>query len=293
MPVELEGEVGEGLADAVVEVAGDAVALLLGADGAQPAEPPGVVEGQGRRLGEAVEQLDVALGEVVGLVVLDRHEADHRAPGHEHVVEARGERRRQAGSARGQQVRLGDEGAQGDGPLEGAGELLGGEPAREPHPVAAGHQPAAVGVVEHEQGGGVEVEQVVEPAHGGVERLVEVERRRERLGDPVEAEQQGVGVGELSDAAQVPGALLLVLAEDPPGVAGDERDEQELDAPLAGLGGQLVVPGELGDGDGSADEGGGHEGHRPWASPTMIGMFTEAEPERRRSTRRWRSRPRW
>ena len=64
-PVELEGEVGERLADAVVEVAGDAVALLLGADGAEPAEPAGVVDGEGRRLDEPVEQLDVAVGEVV------------------------------------------------------------------------------------------------------------------------------------------------------------------------------------------------------------------------------------
>ena len=45
--IELEGEVGERLADAVVEVAGDPVALLLGADGAQATEPPGVVEGEG------------------------------------------------------------------------------------------------------------------------------------------------------------------------------------------------------------------------------------------------------
>ena len=51
--VELEGEVGERLADAVVEVAGDAGALLVGADGAQAAEPAGVVDGEGGRLDEA------------------------------------------------------------------------------------------------------------------------------------------------------------------------------------------------------------------------------------------------
>ena len=63
--VELEGEVGERLADAVVQVAGDAGALLVGADGAQAGEPAGVVDGEGDRLDEAVEQLDVAVGEVV------------------------------------------------------------------------------------------------------------------------------------------------------------------------------------------------------------------------------------
>ena len=59
--VELEGEVGERLADAVVQVAGDAGALLVGADGAEAAEPAGVVDGQGGRLDEAGEQLDVAV----------------------------------------------------------------------------------------------------------------------------------------------------------------------------------------------------------------------------------------
>ena len=53
-PVELEGQVGQGLADAVVQVAGDPRALLVGADGAQPAEPAGVVDGQGDRLDEAL-----------------------------------------------------------------------------------------------------------------------------------------------------------------------------------------------------------------------------------------------
>jgi hypothetical protein len=52
-PVQLEGQVGQRLADAVVQVAGDAGALLVGAHGAQAGEPAGVVDGQGRRLGEA------------------------------------------------------------------------------------------------------------------------------------------------------------------------------------------------------------------------------------------------
>ena len=58
--VELEAEVGEGLADAVVQVAGDAGPLLVGADGAEPGEPAGVVEGECRRGDEAVDELQVA-----------------------------------------------------------------------------------------------------------------------------------------------------------------------------------------------------------------------------------------
>ena len=42
--VELERQVGERLPDAVVQVTGDAGALLVGADGAQAAEPAGVVD---------------------------------------------------------------------------------------------------------------------------------------------------------------------------------------------------------------------------------------------------------
>ena len=105
--VELEGEVGERLADAVVEVAGDAGALLVGADGAEPAEPAGVVDGEGGGLDEAGQELDVPGREVVGVAVLDRQQADDRATGGEHGVEAEPAlagraraRRRRGGSAR-------------------------------------------------------------------------------------------------------------------------------------------------------------------------------------------------
>ena len=57
--VELERQVGQRLADAVVEVPGDPRALLVGSDGAEPGEPAGVVDGQGDRLDEAPQQLDV------------------------------------------------------------------------------------------------------------------------------------------------------------------------------------------------------------------------------------------
>ena len=63
--VELEAQVGERLADPVVQVAGDPGALLVGADGAQPGEPAGVVQSQGGGRDEPLDELQVAQGEVV------------------------------------------------------------------------------------------------------------------------------------------------------------------------------------------------------------------------------------
>ena len=92
--------------------------------------------------------------------------------------------------------------------------------------------PAQVGVVEHEEGDGVELEQLPELAHGGVEHLVEVERRRQGLGDLVELVEQGVGVGEPAEAVHGEDLALVGLAGDAAGVAGDEGDEQHLHRPL-------------------------------------------------------------
>ena len=61
--IELERQVGERLPDVVVKIASDARPLLVGPDGAEAAEPPGVVDGEGHRLDEAVEQLDVSSAE--------------------------------------------------------------------------------------------------------------------------------------------------------------------------------------------------------------------------------------
>ena len=101
-------------------------ALLLGSDGSQPGEPPGVVEGECRRLGEAREQLDVALGEVVRLGVLERHEADHRAPGEQHGVDAGVHAGRETGAAGDQQVGLGHRASLNGG--QPGGSLVRGDP---------------------------------------------------------------------------------------------------------------------------------------------------------------------
>ena len=77
-----------------------------------------------------------------------------------------------------------------------------------------------------------EVDELAEPVDGGVEDLVEVERRGEVLGHLVEAEEELVGVGEAAHAVEGLGVAVVGIARDPPGVAGDDADEDELDAPL-------------------------------------------------------------
>ena len=66
-PIDLEPDHGEGVADPVVQLAGDAAALLVGADRPETAEQPSVVDGDAERLDEAVEQFRVLDGEEVGL----------------------------------------------------------------------------------------------------------------------------------------------------------------------------------------------------------------------------------
>ena len=105
---------------------------------------------------------------------------------------------------------------------------VGGRPA----PLSPHGVPALVGVVTQDDGERVVVEQVAELGACGVEHLVEVERGGERLGDLVQLVEQRVGVGQATDLVEGRGLALLGLAGDPPGVAGDERDEQDLHGPL-------------------------------------------------------------
>ena len=118
--IELERQVRQGLADAVVQVAGDAGALLVRADGAQPVEPAGVVDGEGGGLDEAVQELEVACREGVVLGALDRDQPDQGAPGPQRRVDARAGARRQARPTGLEQVRLVHAGR--DAPWPGAGE---------------------------------------------------------------------------------------------------------------------------------------------------------------------------
>ena len=184
------------------------------------------------RLDEAVDQLDVALGEVVVALVLDGQQPDDRPSGGEDGVEARRRLGGEARTARFGQVGHADDLLLLERPAQRAGQLVGAHAQGEPGALAAHEVPVAGGVVEHEDGGEVEVEQAPEAPDGGVEDVVEVERRRQGLGDPVEREQQRVGVGEAAEAVEGQRVLAVGLAGDPPGVAGDEGHEQQHQAPL-------------------------------------------------------------
>src|SRR5205085_8131217 len=85
--VELEGDVGQGLADPVVHVTGDARALLVGPHAPEAGEPAGVVDGQGGRVYETVEELELPAAVAAGIVVFEGDEAHQRAPGPEGGVE--------------------------------------------------------------------------------------------------------------------------------------------------------------------------------------------------------------
>ena len=233
--VELERQVGERLADAVVEVAGDAGALLVGADGAQAAEPAGVVDGQRRRARRSRRSSSTSRSvKWSGRLVLEGDQADDRCAG--------AERRRcptvRAGAeARPARSTTGRRSAQAARVERAAARAAAGGPRR--GCVGAGRTPSALPTTSSSRRSssssstrGVEVEQVAEPRDRRVEHLVEVERRRQGLGDPVEREEQGVGVGEPAEAVEGERVLAVGLAGDAAGVAGDQRDEQQLDRPL-------------------------------------------------------------
>ena len=262
-PVELEGQIGERLADAVMEVASDAGALFFRSDRAQSGEPPGVVDGECRRLGEALQQLDIAVREVPEVSMLQRHQSDHRAAGQQHHVDAGVHPRCQSGSSRDQQVRLGNGVAVRDCAGQRRRELVRTEAMGEPGALATGHHPSSVGVVEEQHGSRGAVEQIAQAAHRGVERLVEIERRRQRLGDAVQREQQRVGVGEATEAVEGQRLLTVGLARDPAGIAGDERDEHHLRRPLRGHSELRLVGAEvLGHGHGRDRDAGDEQRER-------------------------------
>ena len=157
------------------------------------------------RLDEAVEQLDVAGGEVVGRVVLDGEQPDERARAGSDGVEARAGSGARPGPPASAQVRLADDvPAPASGPLQrrrAASSAVEAWAGRRLPSRRTGTQSPSV-LVEEQHGDAVEVEQVAQAADGRVEHLVEVERRRQRLGDPVQREQQGVGVGQAAEAVE-------------------------------------------------------------------------------------------
>ena len=138
---------------------------------------------------------------VKGVVVgaLDRDQADERASG-------RQRRRRCPEPALGdspgppalEQVRLAHDAVVA--PMarrSGGGRRCVGTGLRHLRRRRAGRPPRwqSVSSKQQQHGRSVELEQVVQADHRGVEHVVEVERRRQGLGDPVERVEQRVGVG--------------------------------------------------------------------------------------------------
>ena len=244
-PVELEGEVGQRLPDAVVEVAGDAGALLVGAHRAETSEPSGVVDGEGGGLHEASQELDIAAGEVVGVGVLDGQESDDRPTGRQHGVEPRRGAGREPRATVGEQVLLAHQAAEAGGAGERAREVLLGDHVGRAGALTPEEVPATVRVVQHQDGHRVEHEELPELLHGGVEHLVDVERGRKGLGDVVQLVQQGVGIGEATEAIHGEDLPLVGLARHAAGVAGHHGDEEHLHAPLDRGAGVVLDEGQV------------------------------------------------
>ena len=199
---------------------------------------------------------------VVG--ALDGDEADERASGAEHGVDARARARGQPRAAGFEEVRLAHRRRGAHGPAQRRREAVGRKRCGHLDSVPAGGHPGAVGLVEQEDGRSVELDEVAQADHRGVEHVVEVERRRQRLGDPVQRVEQRVGVGEAAEAVEGQRLLPLGLAEDPPGVAGDHRHQEKEERPLRRPPECLVVRRgkEVGDRDGARSPESGVDGER-------------------------------
>src|SRR5258706_6087364 len=86
--VELEREVAERLADAIVKLTRDADALLVGAQRAEAGEEPGVVGRERQGIDETADHFDVAGSRTRGGVVFERHDAHEVPPGAKRCVHA-------------------------------------------------------------------------------------------------------------------------------------------------------------------------------------------------------------
>ena len=177
------------------------------------------------------------------LGVLEGDQADGGVAGGERGVEA-GPHLGGDARARGVQVVDDDRSTGGQRLAQRFGQRGGGVGRGRAGAVRPLDDPRLVGVVEDEHGDAVGPEQVPEPGERGVERLLDVERGGQGLGDAVQRVEEEVGVGEATEAVEGQGVLAVGLAGDAPGVAGDEGDEDQphgpLDRGLHGVGGAVV-----------------------------------------------------
>ena len=231
-PVELDGQVGQRLSDAVVQVAGDPVALLVRSDGADAGEPSGVVDRERHGLDEPGEQIDRSRVVVVGGGVFDGQQPDDLAPGLEGGVEPRGRTGVQPGSEGAEEVADRHDRSLGQCPPQRRRQLGRAEAGREPTSDRPGDLPLPVGFVEEQDRRGVDVHDGAQPGHRRVEGAVHVQRRRQRLGDAVERIEQGVGVGQAADPVEHHGLLAVGQAGDASGVRGHHGHEDHDQRPF-------------------------------------------------------------
>ena len=115
----------------------------------------------------------------------------------------------------------------GDGSAQARGQVGGAESRGRDQSLVAHDVPVGVGLVEQQHGDAVVADQRLHAAQGRVEDVAQVQRGRQGLGDAVQGEQQGVGVGQAAESVDGELSFSVGLAGDAPRVAGDDRDQQD------------------------------------------------------------------
>ena len=217
----------------VVQVAGDAGPLGLGAEAAQAQEPQRVVDGEGQRAGQALEQRDVVGAVTTGHGVLHGHEAHHAASCPQRDVHAAARHRRAAPSvvAR-EQVGLEDGRAVVEHRAQRLGEQVAAQATGESQAFGELDVPFVARVVANEEGERPELEQRPQPRARRVDHLVQVERSRKGLRDPVQRDEELVRRRQARDL--IPGRFLVQaqLVDEAAGERSEHAAEQEQDADL-------------------------------------------------------------
>lgn len=229
--LELHRHVGEPLAEAVMQVAGDADPLLLCAEGAEPAEPAGVVDGECEHLGEPRQQHRV-VGVVAGLRrMLQAEDADDLAPGGQPDVQAgtAGPDDRSERLGAGVEVPLADHAVVVEGSTERrrqVGTRIGGPQSA---PVGDLGHPLLGVVVEGHQADDPGVEAVLELLADPLQGFAQRQRVGEGARHHVEHLEELVGLRQVVDLAEESDATAFGVLDAGPDVAGDHDGEDQGD----------------------------------------------------------------
>ena len=243
-----------------MQVAGDADPLLLCAEGAEPAEPAGVVDGEGEHLGKPRQQHRV-VGVVAGLRrMLQAEDADDLAPGGQPDVQAgtAGPDDRSERLGAGVEVALADDAVVVEGSTERrrqVGTRIGGPQSA---PVGDLGHPLLGVVVECHQADDPGVEAVLELLSDPLQGFAQRQRVGEGARHHVEHLEELVGLRQVVDLAEESDATAFGVLDAGPDVAGDhDREDQGDDGGDVALVGHHVGDGPSPDraGDGDGDHG--------------------------------------